>query len=187
MKSNIGILLLVCLVTKSFSQNVFTARNTSFSKAFEQILLDYPNNFQNISGDLVLSQGEYEHYASRIALPGAKQCIVGKYHSIEDTTASWQATMPAFESFEEAAKQYRQLFRQLKTAPVTLVDGSKLYLVGDIAEIDESLDFSVSTLYFPTADLRYRHFKIELELLYSMHEWVIHLNMVRRKPDDQRW
>ncbi len=173
------------LYVSAAAQNLVNLRSSSFSKAFAEVLLDYPNNFNNITGDLVLSQGEFEHYASTVKLPGARSCIVGKYHSLSDSTASWQAVMYSHDEFELASKEYRKIFRQLKTTPVTLVDGSKIYLVGEMAELDESHDFSVSTFYFPTADTRYRDFKVELEMLYSMNEWVINLNLVKRKKDEE--
>lgn len=186
MKSITCICMAVLIFLNGHAQNIFSARTSSFSKAFAEVLLDYPNNFHNISGELILSQGEYEHYASLISLPGSKSCIIGRYHSVADSTASWQAVMYSHEEFEIAAKEYRNIFRQLKASPVTLVDGSKIFLVGEMPELDESLDFTIATFIFPTADMRYRNFKVELEMLYSMHEWVINLNLVRRKKDEEK-
>ncbi|MGZ5247682.1 MAG: hypothetical protein ACXWV5_11575, partial [Flavitalea sp.] len=146
----------------------------------------YPNNFHNINGELVLSQGEFEHYASLVEFPGSEKNIIGRYHSVADTTASFQATLFRNDDFEEASKQYRAIFKQLKSSPITLIDGSKYYLSGDMSQPDESSDFTVSTMIFPHADRRYYNFKVELELLYQMYEWVINLNMGKRKNDDQQ-
>lgn len=168
----------------SSAQSFFAVGNTSFSKAFETVLMDYPNNFHNISGELLISQGEYEHYASTVQLPGALSCVVGRYHSMDDSTASWQAVMFRCEEFPEAEAEYKKLYRQLKASPITVVDGSKFYLQGDLQEASESMDFNITTLVFGTADRRYEDFKVELELLNDIEGWVININMVRRKPDD---
>jgi hypothetical protein len=172
------------LFTKASSG--FSKAPTGFAKALQTILLDYPNNFHGINGELLISQGEYEHYASTVTIPGAESCVIGRYHSYADTTASFQAVLYRTDNFEEASKQYRSLFKQLKSSPITLIDGSKYYLNGEMGKLDESLDFTVSTMVFPHADRRYYDFKVELELLYQMHEWVINLNMGKRKKDDQQ-
>lgn len=174
--------LLLC--TQSSAQSFFAVGNTSFSRAFETVLMDYPNNFHNISGELLISQGEYEHYASTVTLPGALSCVVGRYHSIDDSTASWQAIMFRSEEYSVAEEEYRKLFRQLKSSPITVVDGSKYYLQGDLQPALESMDFNITTLVFGTADRRFKDFKVELELLNDFEGWVININMVKRKPDD---
>src|SRR5690349_24699085 len=67
--------------------------NTGFLRAVEIVLADFPYNYNHITGDLVLSQGEFEQYASTVSLPGSLSCLVGRYHSELDSTASWQAVM----------------------------------------------------------------------------------------------
>ncbi len=169
------------------TQGLSSAKTTpAFSKALQNIILDYPNNFHNINGELVLAQGEFEHYASLVEFPGSEKNIIGRYRSVADTTASFQATMFRHDDFEEASKQYRAIYKQLKSSPITLIDGSKYYLNGDMSQPDEASDFTVSTMIFPHADRRYYNFKVELELLYQMPEWVINLNMGKRKKDDQQ-
>jgi hypothetical protein len=135
------------LFTKASSG--FSKAPTGFAKALQTILLDYPNNFHGINGELLISQGEYEHYASTVSIPGAESCVIGRYHSYADTTASFQAVLYRTDNFEEASKQYRSLFKQLKSSPITLIDGSKYYLNGEMGKLDESLDFTVSTMVFP--------------------------------------
>jgi hypothetical protein len=178
------IFILAAMATGSLSAQLKVfEKSPAFSKAMETILLDFPNNYRNIKGELILAQGEFEHYASTVNFPGAESCIIGEYHSVRDTTASVQALMFRDESFEKAAKHYKALFKQLKSSPIKVVDGSKLYLDGDMEEPAEELDFTVSTLKFGTLDTRYDEFKIELEMLYKMPEWVININMITRKRD----
>lgn len=178
----------------SYGQNNFFSKNLnlkrseaseSFSRALQSVLEDYPNNFHTIAGPVILEQGEVEQYESTVVLPGSESCIIGRYHSVIDTTASFQALMFRSEEFEPAAKQYRMLYKQIKGSPVVMVDGSKLYLSGEFSEPDNSLDFSVSTFTFPSHDRRFMGFRIELELVYTMNEWAVHINMGKKKADEE--
>lgn len=186
--------LVLCSLHASFSQTNFFSKNLSlkrsetsesFSRALQSVLEDYPNNFHTISGTVILEQGEVEQFESTIMLPGSETCIIGRYHSVIDTTASFQAFMFRSEEFEAAAKQYRILYKQIKGSPVVMVDGSKLYLTGEYSEPDNSLDFSVSTFTFPSHDRRFMGFRIELELVYTMNEWAVHINMGKKKGDEE--
>lgn len=168
-----------------FAQNSVFHRPVSFSQSIQSVLMDFPNNFHNISGESILEQGEVEQYESKVQLPGSIACIIGRYHSVIDTTASFQAIMFKSDEYEAAAKQYRSIYRQLKASPVVMVDGSKLYLTGDFSEPDNALDFTVSTLVFPSHDRRFMNFKIDLELVYTMTEWSVNINMGKKKPDTE--
>jgi len=179
-------LLVALLATALVQAQPKTAEKTitpAFTKAVETILGDFPHNYKHITGDLVLAQGEWEHYASTITLPGAISCIVGRYHSVLDTTASWQALMFSSEEFNEAATVYKQLFHQLNACKVKMVDGSVYYLDGKLETATEAMDFVTSTFKVKTGDERYRLFKVELELLYQLNEWVVNINMVSKKND----
>lgn len=176
-------LLVALLLAGALNAQTPTATTTAFSKAVETILGDFPHNYKHITGELLLAQGEWEHYASTITLPGAQSCIVARYHSVLDTTASWTAQMFSSENFEQAAAEYKRLYTRLNSCKIKMVDGSVYYLDGDYEAASESLDFVTSTLKVKTADERFRQFKIELELLYKMDEWVININMVSKKKD----
>lgn len=157
----------------------------SFSIAIDSILRDFPNNLRNITGELVLAQGEFENYASMVELPGAENCTITRWHSIDDTTASWQAQMFKSDDFGEASKQYHELFRRLQRCYLKLVDGSIIYLNGDWEPAKEEAAFTTSTLRLMTGDWRYREVKIEVELVYLFSDWAVRINIVSKKRDDQ--
>jgi len=160
-------------------------RVLSFHVVIDSVLRDFPNNLRNITGDLVLAQGEFENYASMVELPGAEHCIITRWHSIDDTTASWQAQMFRSEDFGEASKQYHELFRQLQRCYLKLVDGSIIQLSGDWEPAKEEAAFTTSTLRLQTGDWRYREVKVELELVYLFSDWAVRINIVSKKRDDQ--
>jgi hypothetical protein len=160
-------------------------RVLSFPATINAVLKDFPYNLRNITGELVLAQGEFENYASIVELPGAENCIVTRYHSADDTTASWQAKMFSGDDFGQAAKVYHELFRQLQGCYLQLVDGSIVYLRGDWEPAKESASFTTSTLRLITGDWRYRDVKVELELVYQLADWAVHINIVTKKRDDE--
>jgi len=160
-------------------------RVLSFPATINAVLKDFPYNLRNITGELVLAQGEFENYASIVVLPGAENCIVTRYHSADDTTASWQAKMYSGDDFNQAAKVYHELFRKLQGCYLQLVDGSVVYLRGDWEPAKEGASFTTSTLRLMTGDWRYKDVKVELELVYQLADWAIHINIVTKKRDDE--
>ena len=185
MKTILLVALFAMHASSAFTQTNFFSKPVSFSHSLQSVLEDYPNNFHNVSGELILEQGETEQYESKVQLPGSETCVIGRYHSVVDTTASFQAVMFRSEEYESASKQYRSLYKQLKSSPIVMVDGSKLYLQGSFSEPDNSLDFTVSTLTFPSHDRRFIGFRIELELVYTMNEWAVNINMGKKKEDTE--
>ena len=185
MKKILLIVLLAILVNSAYSQTSIFSRSISFSKSLQSVLEDYPNNFYNISGETIIEQGEAEQYESTVQLPGAEVCLIGRYHSVIDTTASFQAIMFRTEEYEDAAKQYRAIYKQIKTSPIVMVDGSKVYFQCEYSEPDNSLDFAVSTFTFPTQDRRFMGFRINLEMVYLMNEWTVSINMGKKKEDTE--
>jgi hypothetical protein len=155
-----------------------------FANAIDSILRDFPQNLRHITGELVLAQGEYENYSSMVQLPGSEDCIITRWHSTKDTTASWQAKMYSGEDFGAAEKCYRQLFRQLKSCYLRLEDSSLAYLKGDWEPVKDEASFTSSTLRLGIDDWRYREVQVEVELVYLLADWAVRINIVSKPPDD---
>jgi len=157
-----------------------------FQSVVNAVLQDFPHNLRHITGDLVLAQGEFENYASTVVLAGAEDnCIITRYHSADDTTASWQAKMLTTGEFERAAQEYHELYKKLQRCYVRLVDGSVIYLDGTWEPAKESVRFTTSTLRLLTGDWRYRDVKVELELVYLLADWAVNINIVSKKRDNE--
>lgn len=159
-------------------------RTLPFPEAIEAVLHDFPRNLQNISGELLLAEAEYENYTSTVLLPDAASCIVTRYHSKRDTTASWQAKMFSSDDFEKAAREYRALYTKLQSSYLRLADNSLVYLKGKWEPAREEIPFTTSTLRLPAGDWRYADVKVELELVYLLADWAVNINIVSKKPDD---
>lgn len=150
----------------------------------DAVLRDFPNNLRHISGESVLAEGEFENYASVLTLPDAQECIVTRWHSKKDTTASWQATMFVSDDYAAAERRYRRIYQQLKTCHMTLGDSSIVQLQGYWSPAKEGAAFTTSTLRLKTEDWRYRDVRIDLELVYQLANWAVQINIVSKKPDD---
>ena len=180
-----AIVTLTMAVLASFPVYSQSAPSDSFHAVIDSVLRDFPSNLRHITGDLELAQGEFENYASTVELPGAEHCIITRWHSVEDTTASWQAQMFKGEDFGEASRRYRELFRRLQGCYLKLVDGSVFYLAGDWEPATEEASFTTSTLRVKTGDERYREVKVELELVFLVTDWAVQINIVSKKRDDE--
>jgi len=160
-------------------------RVVPFADAIDAVLSDLPNNLRYVTGELLLAEGETDSYVSLVAVPDAVHCTVTRYHSVEDTTSSWQAKMYSGGDFGAASRKYAQLFQQLKVCYVRLPDGSVYYLEGKWEPAREGITFTTSTLKVKTADQRFRDVEVELELVYQLADWAVNINIVTKKPDDE--
>jgi hypothetical protein len=153
-----------------------------FSTAIEAVLEDFPSNLQHITGELVLAEGEIENYACTIVLPGAEHCVITRYHSASDTTASWQAKMYSSDDFEKASREYHALYSKLQNCYLLLADSSMIFLKGKWEEPKEEIPFAASTLRLTTGDGRYEEVEVQLELLYMETDWVVNINIFDSPP-----
>jgi hypothetical protein len=171
-------------VTNGHAQ-LLTKTTPEFSSAIQKIYFDFPNNFKNIEGTLVLDEAEYEKYASTISLPGTTEPLITRYHSVADTTASWQALVSENESFEKVAKQYADMCHQLQKARIRLVDGTILYLNGAYNPPSESSAFTTSAYFLPTSDPRFSNVRVEVEIVSMLTYYKVLVSVFSKKPDDQ--
>lgn len=149
----------------------------------DAVLQDFPNNLRHISGELVMAQGEFENYASVVTPPDAENCIVTRWHSKKDTTASWQAKLFTADDYATAEKHYHRLYTQLKSCHMTLADSSLILLEGSWAPAKEDAAFTTSSFKLKTDDLRYREVRIDIELVYQLANWAVQLNIMSKKSD----
>jgi hypothetical protein len=182
----ITLLVFIASLSTQAQLKLFDKKDPStFHKAVQVIISDFPYNYKHITGELVDKQGDFEQYASTVRLPGAQSCVIGYYHSSLDTTASWQALMLSTEEFKEAAQEYKRLYHELKSCKMKTADGSAYYMAGTYEAPAEETDFVTSTLVIETGDERFLEFKIEVELLYQLDKWIVNVNMVSKKKDDE--
>lgn len=181
-------LFLLILISANFCKAQFyksALPSSEFSNALEKIVLDFRVNFSSILGNSLTEQTDADTYESIAKLPGARECVIYKYHSKADTTASWQGIMYKGDNYKEAARIYENVFRLVKKTHVKWIDKSILNFNGEMEKPAEELRFTVSTLRFSLEDKRYRNFEADVEMISTYDGWEVHLNLQTKHPDDQ--
>ena len=180
--------LILALLGSVLSQaRAQSGTDSAIIRGVDSVLLDFPQNLRNITGDPLLSQGEVDHFFSKVVLPGSESCMVTRYHSTVDTTASWQARMFHSEDFTKASEAYHDIYRILKKCYLLFDDGSLVYLNGDWEPASEEKAFTTCTLTLSTPAWRYRKVQVQIEILYRISDWVVNLNVVSKERDDKDW
>lgn len=180
--------LLLVFASTNFCQAQFYKSiipSPEFSGALEKIILDFRLNFATIQGNNLAQQGDAEMYESTVKLPGAKECVIYKYHSKADTTASWQATMYKGDDYKEASRTYENVFRLVKKSQVRWIDKTHISFSGEMEKPGEDVRFAVSTLRFELDDERYKNFEADVEMVSTYDGWEVHLNLQTKRPDTE--
>lgn len=157
----------------------------TFSKTLSIIVLDYKNNFINIQQKELAGSVGNNIFNSSVCLPGALHCTITRYNSLEDKSASWQATIFAGESYEDALKAYKNIYGQLKHSSIAGIDKKATGFEGEMEKPDENIRFTVSALRLNAADPQYKNFTADIELTNNMEGWEVHLNLYRKKADTE--
>src|SRR5258705_12570240 len=78
-----------------------------FASALGKIVLDFRFGYHTIQVDSLFSQDNgFEAYGSSVTLPGSTDNQILRFHSEQDTTASFQSTFYQGEDYNEAVKSY---------------------------------------------------------------------------------
>lgn len=158
----------------------------AFGDSLTLIVKDFKNNFYPIQGKQYPSEGMVDIYNSKAAIPGSEHCIIQRYHSVEDTTASWQAIMYDGESYVDAVKIYKNIFHLVKKSKIKWADKRTFSFDGAMEIPDESVRFTSSPLTLKVPDQEYKHFIAAVEITNSYSGWEVHVNLHSRKNDEDQ-
>lgn len=159
--------MLVCL--KGSAQGVFANQTNS---AIEKVIQDYPNQFKNITGALVLEKQQTADYQSSIQIPGALSCQVIKYNSGRKEIY-WRAELLETRKFEEAKRLYKDIYNQIRNS-IVKIEGEKPYILNGQYDIpDERKGFhSVVFSMLPSVG-EMQKLKVELSLVRHATDWKV--------------
>lgn len=179
------VLVLMVCVSSSFGQFYKSILpSPEFTDALEKIVLDFRQDYKNIQGAHLESQGEMETFESMVKLPGLSDCKILRFHSLQDTTATWQGVVYNGEDYKEAVKAYQNTFRLVKKSQVRWIDRSTIGFEGNLEAPRDDVRFTTSTLVLSLADNRYQNFQAEIELLNTYDGWQVQLNMSKKVKVD---
>jgi hypothetical protein len=151
-----------------------------FTNALEKIVLDFRVDYKNIQGEQIEKIGDVEIYESSVKLPGTTECKIMRFHSVQDTTASWQAIAYKGDDYKDAVKAYLNIFRLVKKSHFKWIDHSSVGFTGELQMPREDIRFTTSTLTLELADNRYNNFVGEVELLTTYDGWEVQFNLSKK-------
>jgi len=158
-----------------------------FNDSLTRIVIDFSTNFYRVQGEELAPQEGMEVYQSTISLPGATHCVIYRFHSQLDTTASWQAIMYQGENYEDALKIYKNIYQQLTKSKMKWYDNRLAAFKGEMEEPDENLRFTNTWLQLNVPDFLYKDFYAEIEIINSYNGWEVHLNLHAKKDDKNKY
>ena len=181
MKSIITIGLLLVFSNLSLSQSVFSNQTNI---VLEKVIQDYPNKFRNIKGALLINNPQASDYTSNITIPGSLSCIVTEYSSTKKDVVGWRAELFESEEFDDANKQYKDVFNQIKNT-IVKIDGEKSYILsGHFQTPDERKRYHSTFFTLIPSSGQLQKIKVELVLQYQIPLWKISLSIYDRDRDD---
>lgn len=157
-----------------------------FSTSLSTVVENYQNNYQHIQGGAMPADEDRDIFLSTVSLPGSSLCVIYRFHSTQDTTASWQATLYNGEDFKEATKVYKHAFKQMKQTKFK-VGITQISFDGNMEQPTEALRFTSSILRPSQHTDIYKNFIAEIEMLNSIEGWIVRLNLHSRKEDTERY
>ena len=160
--------------------------NAAVQQALHQVIDDFNNHLQHITGVLIQDNVESSDYTSTVNFPGSESCSITAYKSKKDQQRSWQAVLPEAENFTAAKKQYRDLFLQVKNLSLRLPGNDKAVIARAVYdEPKEEKQFAGSIFRFDTENGVYKNLKIEVALHYLITGWQVSLYVYDKKEDDE--
>jgi len=178
-------LFIFCIVFAEAQTIKPISKDKAFEDSLNKIVVDFKNNFRNIQSKPLPAEIDADTYQSSICLPGATHCIIMRYHSVVDNSASWQSILYTGENYEEALATYKKIFGIIKKSKLKGIDDSPTTFEGVIENPDENVRFTVSSLRLKAADTRYKNFVADIELVGNYDGWEVHLNLYNKKKDTE--
>jgi hypothetical protein len=155
----------------------------SISNELAKVVKDYPNHFQNITGDLIIQNPQSTDYQSTVKLKDAEECIVTEYASKKHNHYSWQAKLFTTDDFDVAAKKFKSCYNQLQNMSVKI--GEQAYhFTGTYESPTDEKKFTTVLFESAAKDELMGKLKIELLMDYEMLEWKIKIAVYERERED---
>ena len=172
----LAIIVATCSVDL-FAQGVFS--NTTHT-AVEKVIEDYPNQFRNIKGQVLIQDAQAIAYESSVKIPGSISCIVSQSKSSRQSM-SWKAELFTSSNFTESSARYTDLYNQMKNAIIKL-QGSKPYILsGQYTAPENSKSFQAVVFSMLPATGVLQKIKVEISLEREGSTWKVQLSIY----DDQ--
>jgi hypothetical protein len=173
--------IIVCIFT-SDAQLKSTTGNT-FQLDVENVIMDYPNNFQHYIGNEMVSDPQSTNYTSLLKIRGSEECIITKYPAKKRNRYSFQAVMQSTEDFENAKAAFNSYYNQLNNLGIHFA--TQAYSLKGVYESpDEEKKFTSTIFSIDPTEEGVKHMKVELLMEYSLMEWKVKLLVYEKERED---
>ena len=167
------VLILLLLTVQSMQgQGVFSNETTV---ALQKVIQDYPNRFENIRGAVITSYPEATDYQSTVEIPGAVNAVISHYRASNKELYSWKSTVFVSESFDDANRQYKELFNQIRNTIITVEGEKPFILLGTMEKASDSRRSTSTQFQLYSAASVMQQLKVVLTLEHTITEWKIQL------------
>lgn len=178
------LLLFICFSIHSNAQvNLPGIGNSDVKKALEKVIADYQKDFATLKGEVMNENPQSTEYASLLVFKTAEQNSITKY-SGKEPVYSWQAQMLTTESYSEAAKKYKSLYKDLKNTTLKLNIDYSYGLEGQYSEPDEGKKFATTSFHLVPNATYLPKVKVELALQFEFPEWKVLLQVYQKERED---
>jgi hypothetical protein len=172
--------ILLLIQQASFSQShFFSGRSNDISTDIKRVISDYPNQFKNITGELIVQNPQSADYQCSLKINGAEECIITKYSSIKKEIYSWQAIMLTTENFNEAKRKFRSFYDQLNNLTI-----NSSQLRGRYEAPAEEKKFTSVIFSFSPGDESTDKLRVEVVMESEGMDWKIKILLYDRERDD---
>jgi hypothetical protein len=178
-------LFFICTISHAQFYKSVIAPPAGFTDSLQKIVLDFRLDYHNIQDSLIESGGESETYSSKVKLPGSTDCQILRFHSVEDSSAAFEATLFEGQNYDDAVKSYKNIIRMLKRSRMQWVDKSMFQFLGTETEPDPGLSFTITTLTLDLEDPRYKNFYAQVELVSNMLNWKVDVSFSKKPSETQ--
>ncbi len=178
----LGFLVFSCLLF--YGQSL--KEKNSFRATLTSIVNDYPNQFKNLLGDLLVENPQSTDFSSKLNISGAVSSVITKYSAAGIDVYSWEALILITDDFAAASKKFTSLFGSINNLTATLEGRNVVFKGASLNPIEEK---KFSSIRFQLADTnsKYKKLKIELLLEAAMLEWTVRVLIYEtEREDDER-
>ena len=161
------------------------AIQSGISQDVKKVIEDYPNQFHNLQGELLIEHPQSADYACNFKVHGAEKATVTRYSSKNNDVCSWEALMLTTEDFEVASKKFKALYSQLNNMGVQMRGAGTFHLKGDYETPTEEKKFTSVVFSFSTEDEAMKRLKVEITILYEPMEWKVKVLVYNREREDE--
>ncbi|MBN8673225.1 MAG: hypothetical protein J0L56_03765 [Chitinophagales bacterium] len=191
MKKSVKVLVIItislCLGSAARSQLKLAAVN-GIAPDIKKVIQDYPRQFHNLMGEVIVQNPQSTVYACNFKMKGAEEASITKYSAANQyDIMSWQARLLTTEDFEEAKKKFKSLYKELNNLSVRMEEGVYFQLKGNYEEPVEEKKFTTVVFSVDNGGNKLKKLKVELQMVYEPMEWKVKVLVYdKEREDDER-